>query len=384
MDPSQFSESKTGDLVPDSGVPGVKNAFVPHPLPPAWAWPEHLWPLLLEARTALASLDGIGRSLPDPTLLLKPLQNREAQRSSSLEGTITDPQQQALFQADPKYPTSGDDPANAHREVFNYARALQLRITHQPDLPLSLRLIKNLHAILMDGVRGADQNPGNFRRSQNLIGRPPRFVPPPVNELDSCLDLFEKYLHAEKSFNPLVEAFFAHYQFEAIHPFSDGNGRVGRLLLALTISEWCQLSNQWLYMSAYFDRNKDLYIDHMLRVSTQGDWQAWIEFCLKGVVEQSRDTEARCTSLLALYREYQEKLNNIGGSIRLSAIVQQLFESPVAIVADVQRRHKVTYPTARADLQKLESAGILHRIEKFPRIAYYCPRIFDITYDDLQ
>lgn len=382
MDPTRFTASKTGDLVAVAGVPGATHAFVPDPLPPSWEWPDRLWPLLLEAHKALAALDGAGRSLPDPRLLLSPLQNREAQRSSSLEGTITDPQQQALFQIEPRYPASQDDPANAQREVFNYGQALQVRLARQEDLPLSLRLIRLLHGILMNGVRGADQDPGHFRRTQNAIGRPPRFVPPPANRLDDCLDAFEKHLHASKTYDPLVEAFLVHYQFEAIHPFGDGNGRVGRLLLALCIAEWCELSNPWLYMSAYFDRNKDPYIDLMLRISTHGEWEPWIEFCLQGVVEQARDTEGRCSRLLELNRKYREALREIGGSFRLPVIVDGLFESPVALVTHVQRSLGVTYPTARSDLKKLEKAGILRRIESYPRIAYYCPEIFEVTYLD--
>jgi len=235
----------------------------------------------------------------------------------------------------------------------------------------------------MDGVRGADQNPGHFRRVQNQVGKPARYVPPPVNELPSCLDAFEKYLHSGHRFDPLVEAFLVHYQFEAIHPFGDGNGRVGRLLLALTIAEWCQLSNQWLYMSAYFDKNKDSYIDLMFRVSTHGDWQAWVEFCLQGVIEQTADTKRRCQRLLELNRQFHEKLKGIGGSVRLSAIVDDLFESPVAIVTHVQRKHRVTYPTARSDLRKLESAGILHKLEDVGQISYYCSSIYDITFADI-
>jgi Fic family protein len=226
----------------------------------------------VQARTCLASLDGTGKHLPNPEILLAPIQQREAQLSSQLEGTITDPHQQALFQADPRYPTSAADPTNAYREVFNYGRALRLKLDGGTELPLSLRLIRQLHGILMDGVRGSNQTPGEFRKTQNQIGRPARFVPPPPQHLPEVLDAFEKYLHVENSdLDPLVRAFIAHYQFEAIHPFGDGNGRVGRLLLSLTIAEWCNLSNQWLYMSAFFERRKKEYMDLLLAVSTHGD-----------------------------------------------------------------------------------------------------------------
>jgi Fic family protein len=216
----------------------------------------------------LASLDGTGKHLPNPEILLKPLQGREAKLSSQLEGTITDPKQQVLFEADPQYPTSASDPANAFREVFNYGRALRLRLDGENDLPLSLRLIRQLHAVLMDGVRGADQRPGEFRQIPNQIGWPARFVPPPPEYLAEALDAFEKYLHLRDDFDPLVRAFLAHYQFECIHPFRDGNGRVGRLLLSLAIAEWCGLSSQWLYMSAFFEKRKNDYMDLLLRVST--------------------------------------------------------------------------------------------------------------------
>lgn len=382
LNPSLYGASASGRLTRLTGVANLSIAFVPDPLPPKWEWPGDLWPLLLEARTALASLDGTGKHLPNPELILRPLQNREAQKSSSLEGTYTDPEQQLLFGLDPRYPLSSDDPVKAHREIFNYAEALRLRRQISEELPLSLRLIKNLHAVLMNGVRGSDRNPGEFRRMQNQVGWPARYVPPPVPEMQAALDDLERYLHSEKRFDPLVEAFLVHYQFEAIHPFMDGNGRVGRLLLALTICDWCGLSNQWLYMSDYFDRNKDDYIDRMFAVSTDGSWSGWIAFCLRGVVEQARDTLLRCERLIELNRQFHEQVNNMGGSIRLSRIVDELFISPVAIVTHTASTLGVSYPTARSDLRKLERAGILRPIEQAPQISYICSAILQITYAD--
>lgn len=382
MNPDQFSADCPGQVVSVTGLPGITHAFVPEPLPARWTWPVHRWPLLLEARTALAALDGTGRHLPNPELVLRPLQNREAQRSSSLEGTVTDPRRQALFQLDPKLPDSSGDPDNALREVFNYGQALRFARDDRERLPLSLRLIRTLHRVLLDGVRGSDRKPGEFRTTHNQIGRPARFVPPPPQYLPDLLDNLERYLHAERQLDPLVDAFVVHYQFEAIHPFMDGNGRVGRLLLSILIAEWCGLANQWLYMSAFYDRNKDEYIDRLFRVSSCGDWEGWIEFCLRGVVEQARDTEQRCDRLLALNRDFHERLRHGRGSVRLSAIVDGLFVSPVAIVTRVAQAHNVTYPTARSDLAKLERLGILRRVEGVERISYYCPEILDITYAD--
>lgn len=382
MNPSSFTPNSTGRLIKIEGVPGVSHAFVPNPLPPSWEWPNELWPLLLEARTKLAQLDGTGKHLPNPELILRPLQHREAQKSSSLEGTYTNPEQQLLFELAPRIPKSKDDPVNALREVFNYARALRLRKEGFEELPLSLRLIRELHRVLMDEVRGSDRNPGEFRRLQNQVGRPARYVPPPPPELPGVLDKFERYLHATRQFDPLVESFLVHYQFEAAHPFLDGNGRVGRLLLALTIQEWCQLSNQWLYMSPYFDRNRDRYIDLLFEVSARGAWTDWIEFCLQGVVEQAEDTLLRCDELIQLNRAFHARLKESSGSVRLSRIVDNLFTSPVAVVSWTARENQVTYPTARSDLRKLEKLEIVQRLEPSPQITYYCPAIIGVIYRD--
>lgn len=362
----------------------ASHAFIPNPLPPQWNWPVALWPLLLKAREELARLDGVGRHLPNPNLLLTPLQNREAQRSSSLEGTIATPQQLALFEIDAEDSALEKDAAEAAREVNNYARALRLGAESSEKLPLSLRTIRMLHEVLLEGVRGSNATPGAFRRGQVQIGGNARFVPPPANYLPDCLDQLEKYLHAEKMFDPLVDAFLVHYQFETIHPFMDGNGRVGRLLLSLTIKEWCGLAEQWLYMSAYFDRYKDEYIDRLFQVSTNGDWTAWIEFCLHGVVEQALDAQQRCANLLALREEYHRRLAEISCSNRINRIVEDLFINPVVTAVSLRERTSVTYPTARADIDCLVQLGILQEIQLRQRRqkGYYCEDIFKITYGD--
>jgi Fic family protein len=383
MDPALFTEKMTGKLVPvPNGPPDVKFAFIPNPLPPTWEWPSDLWRLLMEARRTLAKLDGTGKHLPNPEILLQPLQNREAQLSSQLEGTFTDPQKQILFQAEPSYPISPNDPVNAFREVFNYRRALRLRLDTSNPLPLSLRLIKQLHEVLMSGVRGLDQQPGEFRTIQNQIGYPARFVPPPPDQVPATLNAFEKYLHdSEYHYDKLVKAFLVHYQFEAIHPFRDGNGRVGRLLLSWVIAEWCELSSQWLYMSAFFERRKKEYMDLMLNVSTQGAWEAWIRFCLEGVVTQSVDAEKRCDKLIALHKDFHKRLKV--GSVRLSKLVDYLFSNPVISVNQYKKLFQVSYPTARSDLKQLESAGIVQGLDHMGQITYYCQAIYIITFEDI-
>ena len=341
-----------------------------------------LWSLLMDAHKSLATLNGTGRHLPNPELVLRPLQNREAQRSSSLEGTYTDPREQMLFELNPAVPESTEDPANARREVFNYARALRLRRGDQAALPVSLRLIKDLHRTLMHGVRGRDRDPGNFRRTQTQIGQPARFVPPPITEMPRLLDNFERYLHSSHDLDPLVVAFVAHYQFEAIHPFLDGNGRVGRLLLAIVIEEWCDLSEQWLYMSEYFDRNKDRYIDLLYRVSTQGAWTEWITFCLHGVAEQATRTLTLCERLIELNRDFHDRVSQSGGSVRLSSVVDDLFITPVEWPSRLWRKAGVTYPTARSDLKKLEELGIVTEFRGDGPISYISEPILELIYDE--
>jgi Fic family protein len=382
MNISQFSKNYPGRLVPVSGIPSITHAFLPDPLPPQWLWPDKLYNLLIEAHKSLSKLDGIGSHLPNPQLIIRPLQNREAQISSKLEGTITEPEQQVLFQIEPSYPESENDPRNAQREVFNYGRALRYRQEAGSILPLSLRLIKKLHLILMDGVRGSEQDPGNFRRVQNMVGSPPHYVPPPINYIEGCLDNLEKYLHKSSPFDSLVNVFIIHYQFEAIHPFRDGNGRVGRLLLAILIKEWCGLSNQWLYMSSFFHKNKDEYIDRLLRVSTHGDWEGWVEFCLRGVVEQATDTEERCERLINLRDEYKERIERVGGSHRLHTIVDELFLLPADTIPRIAKRCDVTYPTAKSDVERLIEVDVIREIgSNRPRV-FYAPEILTITYED--
>lgn len=383
MNVDDFGPDRSGRLVPISTIDGAEHAFVPDPLPPDWTWPADLWPLLLDAHKALASLDGVGRHLPNPRLLLHPLQQREAQESSSLEGTHTDPQQQMLFQLDPGFPESETDRVNAFREVFNYKRALQLRYETEQELPLSLRLIRRLHEVLMEGVRGGDRSPGQFRRLQNQIGVPVRFIPPPASHLAPCLDAFEKYIHADHRYDPLVEASLLHYQFEAIHPFRDGNGRVGRLLLAIMMTEWCDLSHQWLYMSAYFNRHRDEYLDRLYEVSTNGNWTEWGEFCLRGVAAQARDTENRCDDLIAINRDFHRILQDeVGGSHRLGMIVDDLLVRPVVQIPHLAEQFDVAYNTAKADVQRLMDANILREIPDAKQRTFVAPRVVAATFSD--
>ncbi|WP_322754336.1 Fic family protein, partial [Frankia sp. Cas3] len=236
-------------------------AFIPPPLPPALDFDRSLVGLLSEADRALGELAGAGRTLSNPRLLARALVRREAVLSSRIEGTQASVSDLVLFEAD--QPTHDD--GNDVREVFNYVTAVEHALDPNRRLPLSVSLLREAHAILLGGVRGNYATPGDVRRSQNWIGAPgctldtATYVPPPPERLWECLDAFEKYLHADHDLPPLVTIACAHYQFEAIHPFLDGNGRVGRLLVVLLLAEWDLLDAPLLDISAWIEPRRDEY-----------------------------------------------------------------------------------------------------------------------------
>lgn len=383
MDATLFTENATGTLVRIS-YPYSDYSFIPSALPPEWELSVEDWQVLSDAKQVLGELNGIGRYLPNPELLLKPLQQREALRSSSLEGTYATPAQLLLFELEGERGRQRTGAANPWREVSNYGRALRegwAALTQ--GRPLSLFLIKELHAWLLEGVRGRDKRPGEWRMGQVCIGVDRRFVPPPHDRLQDCLIPFENAIQeSPSSIDPLVYAYMAHYQFEAIHPFVDGNGRVGRLLLALMTARSCRLRLPWLYMSAYFERHKDEYIDRLFNVSARGEWAEWIRFCITGTIEQAQDTIRRCDLLVQLRNDMQQRVSS--GSGRLHSIVEDLLVAPVLTIPMVRDRFGVTYPTAKSDVDRLIETGILRVIDRTSRPkAYYAPQIFRVAYEDL-
>jgi Fic family protein len=380
LDASKFTEHKTGLLI-QIHVPQKEWSFVPNALPPTWAFPGALWPLLADARECLGTLNGIGRSLPDPQLLLKPFQRREALRSSSLEGTYATPEQIMLFELNPRQPTSDTDPANAWLEVSNYGKALRHGCKLLEKLPLSLRVIRKMHELLLTGVHGRSKSPGEFRKYQVQIGSDRRYMPPPPEHVEPCLDAFEKYLNTDdQSYDPLVRSYIVHYQFEAIHPFLDGNGRVGRVLLALMIHKWCGHYLPWLYMSSFFEKHKDEYIGRLFEISTKGDWSGWIEFCLRGTISQAKDSIRRCDLLRRLRDEFQEKV--LRPTARTHRIIEGLFSRPIVTTPQLAYQCHVTYPTAKADIDRLVEAGILTEVPDVYPTAYCAGRIMDVAYSD--
>jgi Fic family protein len=380
MDSSKFSKHRTGELV-EIYLPEADWAFVPDPLPPDWEFPGHLWPLLTQARESIARLDGIGRTLPNPQLLLHPLQSREALRSSSLEGTYASPQELLLFELNPRTPKSERDRANDWLEVSNYGKALRQGMALLEELPLSLRLIRELHRTLLDGVRGRERSPGEFRKYQVHVGANRRYIPPPPERLPECLNEFEKQMNQEDiGYDALVRCYLLHYHFEAIHPFRDGNGRVGRVLLSLMVYKWCNLYMPWLYMSAYFEKFKDEYIDNLFKVSSEGNWEDWIDLCLRGTISQANDSIRRCEELRKLRDVFHNQAD--AASARAHTIIEDLFTVPMVIVSALAKRCSVSYPTAKTDVEQLAKRGILKELEGSRPKAYYAPEILRIAYGE--
>lgn len=199
-----------------------------------------------------------------------------------------------------------------------------------------------------------------------------------------CLESLEKYFHRKDCrYDPLVNCFLIHYQFETIHPFNDGNGRVGRLLLAIMLKHCCDLSKPWLYMSEYFEKQREEYMNRLFDVSALADWEGWIEFCLRGTVLQATDTIRRCDLLLKIKEDFTRRIAAVGGSVRLTQIVEGIFYSPFVRIADLPRRLGVTYPTAKADVDRLVQAGILKELESTSPKTFYAPEVFNVAYEEI-
>jgi Fic family protein len=359
MKPERF-ENPSGRLVQERHDHTVYHAFVPNPLPPTLEVDTALVRALSDADRALGELAGLGRAIPNPHLLVGPFMRREAVLSSRIEGTQADIADLYAYEAGAMH-TPGSDA----REVLNYVRALNYGLGRLADLPIGLRLLKELHAHLMEGVRGEKATPGEFRRVQNYIGKPgctvgtADFVPPPPSQMFNALEDLEAYLHTPDANPPLVRLAFVHYQFEAIHPFLDGNGRIGRLLVTLLLVLWDLLPLPLLYLSAYFEEHRDAYYDLLLAVSEKSAWGGWVEFFLRGVEEQAHDAIARAKRLQDLQREWRERLQQARMTGLVLGIADALFDSVALAPNEVAERFGVSHQAAMAALRRLEAMGIV-------------------------
>lgn len=362
MRPEDFSPNSPGQLVRSTG--GYWT-YEPSPLPPpdsALDLDFRLAKELEDARGAIGELAGVGRMLPNPHLLIRPFIQREAVSSSRIEGTITRLDQLFLFEAEPDEIVH---PADVE-QVRNYVLAVEhgLELVRQ-GLPLSLRVIREVHRVLMQGVRGGNKRPGEFRACDVRIGREgehwddSRFIPPAHAGLEPMLRDFERYLNTPGDLPVVVDLALAHYQFESIHPFMDGNGRVGRLLMTLLLCERGLLPEPLLYLSDYLERNDDEYKDHLLAVSQRGAWAGWIRFLARAVTTQARDAATRAGRLLDLWRHYQKLIGSRPRGSTAIRLIDLIFIQPFITIPGAARFLEQSYPAARNNVEKLVEEGIL-------------------------
>jgi Fic family protein len=353
-------------------VSGGYTAYMPAPPPPPIAWDAALAARLSEADRAVGRLAGEGRRLRNPHLLIRPFVRREAVLSSRIEGTQATLGELLAAEAGAAVERSPHD----LREVANYVVALEHGVQRLTELPLSLRLVRELHENLLRGVRGDLATPGEFRRSQNWIGSPgstlanATYVPPPPDQLMECLAAWELFLHDE-ALPPLIHVAVAHAHFEAIHPFLDGNGRVGRLLITLLLIARRVLGTPLLYLSAYFDANRSEYYDRLLAITQRGEWEEWLQFFLVGVTQQADDAVDRIQRIDDLLITWRESV--AGVQTRLPERVIDLFaENPFWSVRKLSERLDVAFTSAQRAVDRLEGAGIVRLVEVVKRNRVYC------------
>jgi cell filamentation protein, protein adenylyltransferase len=362
-----IKNSPSGKVV--NSLNGYK-AFIPNPLPPKIIWETKLVASLSRADHILGMLAREGAKLPNPHLLIRPFITREAVLSSKIEGTLATLGEVLAKDAGLQVLSKPED----LQEVHNYILALDYGLNRLKEFPLSIRLIKEIHQILMQGVRGSHATPGEFRKSQNWIGRAgctlntAKFVPPTPEELMDCMGSFEKFLH-DKSLPHLIHVALCHYQFETIHPFLDGNGRIGRLLITLLMIERKLLPSPILYLSAFFEATRDEYYRQLYNISSVGSWNEWFLYFLDGVTIQSLDVLSRAERINNLINEWQIK---VGNKEVAQEIIKYLAVNPYITAKKITDRFKVAFTTAQRILKKLESLGVVQAVATGKRERVFC------------
>ncbi len=343
------------------------KAFMPKSLPPdpPLSFDPDLQLALSEADRSLARLDGVAAVLPNPELFIAMYVKKEALLSSQIEGTQASLEGVLEFEADgvPR------DDINEVKEVINYVKAMDHGLARLQDFPFSSRLIREIHALLLAGVRGQSKTPGEYRRSQNWIGSAGArlaeavFVPPPADAIEELISDLEKFIHADDGLPPLVKIALVHAQFETIHPFLDGNGRSGRLLITFYLCWRGILSRPLLYLSHYLKKNRQEYYDRLLTVRTEGDWEGWLRFFLRGVHEVSLEAADTARRIIELKSRLSETIH-VSRKAGLSALrlLDLSFAMPLLDVPLVASRLALSRQGATQLVAQFESLGILHEI----------------------
>jgi len=356
------------------------RAFHPDPLPPVLNWSPQLASALADASMLIGRLAGEGKRLPNPHILIRPFIRREAVLSSRIEGTQATLGELLAAEAGAAVDRSPDD----LREVANYVSALEYGIERLKTLPLSLRLVRELHERLMAGVRGGYATPGEFRRSQNWIGRPgdtinqASYVPPPPDVLGQHLADWERFLH-DRTQPPLVHAALIHYQFEALHPFLDGNGRVGRLLITLLLCERDILPAPLLYLSAFFEASRAAYYDGLRQVSERADWETWVRYFLNGVARQSEDALSRAERINRLLETWRNALAEKANTRVALRMLDLLGSNPFVTPRGAEEKLGLAYNTVMRAIGLLQEQRIVAAATEAKRGRVFCAKaILDI------
>ena len=361
-----FTNSSAGQCIRTIGQPAYW-AYVPNPLPPKIEVDWELVRLLSRAESKLGELSRAEQLLPDVYRLIRPLFiRRESVTSSRIENTQSGLNDLFRFEANGTEPS----PVSDVKEVINYVKAMEYGIKRLEDLPISSRLICEIHGILMEGVRGESATPGEMRRRQNCIGSPgctvmdATYVPPPLPEMKECFSDLEKYINSDAKEPALIQCALVHYQFEAIHPFLDGNGRIGRLLVTFMLLEKNLLSQPLLYLSDFFEQYRDEYHRLLLNVSQKGDWKAWLTFFLNGIRQQSEDTLATIQELRYLPEQYREVATGQRVPKTVTRLIDHLFTGPIVSISQLSKTWKMPFPTVKRGVDYLVEEGILEEITK--------------------
>ncbi len=360
---------RIGQIIRGSAVAGeTYQAYIPNPLPPNPPLNlDNFYKMIEQASNTLGRLDGMSAILPDISLFLKMCARKEAVLSSQIEGTQSSLSDLLSSESLKLQKTSADDV----EEVKCYIAAMNYGLSRLKEIPLSLRLIREIHAKLMHNSRGRNKQPGEFRKSQNWIGgsSPSKatYVPPPPERLMECLDCFEKFLHDDNIQLPvLVKVALVHVQFESIHPFLDGNGRLGRLLITFMLCVKGVIKEPLLYLSLYFKTYRQAYYNHLQAVHETGDWEGWIRFFLEGVIDVANETMEAAQNIMKLFsddRRLIEGLNQSAASVStISTIYADLQRHPISNTASIRKNTGLSQPTVMRSLSALERLGIIKEI----------------------
>lgn len=344
------------------------RAYIPAALPPQppVRLNDRLHALLSQADRSLGRLDGSIQTLPHPDLFVAMYVRKEAVLSSQIEGTQSSLQDVLAAEAKVLAP---DGPKDVD-EVFNYVDAMNHGLARLGELPISVRLIREIHARLLSGVRGSHLTPGHVRTSQNWIGPPgstlgeATFVPPPPDELPRALSDLERFIHSDAPMPLLVKIGLVHAQFETIHPFLDGNGRIGRLLITLLLCENDILLKPVLYLSHYFKQHRQAYYEHLQGVRDRGDWEGWLSFFLDGIITVSRQATDTARHILRLREDHRQLITERLGRTAANGhrLLEHLYQSPITSVNEVQALIQSSYPAANNLVSALVKNGVLDQL----------------------